>query len=331
MRWKDKYIVGTAAMVAGCQGFGGVRLTEVVTASGKPSNVATVVTVTEKGEPVVALRASSFKLSEDEQPLDPKAVDLRLLDPAQAVAFHTVLLLDLGYGTTEERRAQLNEAVAEFVGGVRASQSVTVIGFDGSSKSRLMGEFRRGADSSGIFSLSGLATASADPSRNLRGAVIDGLDALDAHLGKLGRPNRMGTLVVFARGPDVAGRVSSGDLDARLSASKSQLVFVGMAGDAGDDQTSRLSRDGRIEAQNEGELTAAFTQAAARVSALAGKYYLLSYCSPSRANWRRLRVEVDVVDDNLETSSSAFDARFDASQFTSGCASTRLPRFAPEK
>jgi hypothetical protein len=312
----------------GCQVLGGVKVTEVATASGKPSNVATMVTVTQDGQPVSSLAPAAFRLSENGKLLENRAVDLRLLDPARVAAFHTVLLVDMSHAATDEDRQQFSDAAAYFIRSVRVRQSVTVLGFDGSPKTRLIGEFPVDVTGAGVEHIEKKLSAKLDPSRDLRSAVLQALELLDNRLDRTARPVRIGTLVVFARGPDVAGRVSVAEFEARLSQTKHQIVSINLTGDPPNDQSSQWSKDGKIQALAIESLPIAFEEAASAVEKLSGQYYLLSYCSPARAGENRLRVEVQVVSDELQVDTSDVEASFSALGFTRGCSSANPPQFA---
>jgi hypothetical protein len=329
MRWQPLLACASALLASGCHVFGGVKLTEISTATGKPSNVATVVSVTQKGQPVADLGAAAFRLSENGQELDHGAVDLRLLEPSSVAAFHTVLLIDLGHGTSDEKKRQLSRAAAGFVRRVRQKQTVTVLAFDGSPRVRLVGDFTVEATGSGPEQLENvMMMVPADPSRNLNGAVISALDTLDGRLEHSTRPVRVGTLVVFSRGPDVAGRVANSEFDDRVSHSEHQFVYVNVAGDKIDDRVAALTSRGKVEAQATDTLPIAFEDAAILANKLSTQYYLLSYCSPARAGERNLRVEVQVNTDDGKTESDAFETRFDSSGFLPACNSANPPRFS---
>jgi hypothetical protein len=319
-------------LVSGCHWFGGVHLENLATASGKPSNVAALVSVTKKHEPVRELDVSAFRIIEDGKSLDLQQSDARLLDPVTVAAFQTVLVLDLGHASTDERKKQLSKAAATFVRQVRQRQPVTVLVFDGSPRTRFVGDFSVEPSGTGPESLDNLLLmVPADPSRNLRGAVLAGLEALDSRLDKSTRPIRVGTLVVFSRGPDVAGRVPASDLEQRLDKTNYQLVYVDVAGDEGDSATNTLGKRNRIDAQGADTLPIAFEEAGTIASRLTQQYYLISYCSPARAGTRQLKIEVTVpgVDNDPET--DAFETEFDATGFTPGCNAGNPPRFVVAK
>lgn len=319
-------------LVSGCHVFSTIELHNVATASGKPSNVAVLVSVTKKHEPVSELDATSFKLAEDGKALDPQAVELKLLDPANVAAFHTVLLLDLGHATTEERKRQLSKAAAGFVRKVRQRQPVTVLVYDGSPRTRLVGEFSIEPSGSGPELFENLLMmVPQDTSRNLRGAVVAGLDALDGYLSKSPRPVAVGTLVVFSRGPDLAGRIDASTFESRLDETEHQIVYVDVRGDSTDEATSRHAKTRRIDSQEADTLPIAFEEAGMAALRLTGQYYLLSYCSPARAAERQLKVEVTVPSVKNEVETDSFVTSFDASGFAPGCNSSSPPRFSPRK
>lgn len=313
--------------LTGCHGLGGVKLSEVATATALPSNVASVVTVTRGDQPVKGLRSTAFSISENEQLLDSERIGLRLIDPTRSITFHTVLLVDLGHAWSSSGQQQLRGAIRMFVEKLQPRQSVSVIGFDGSKRSRLLAEFARTSSGPNDDAIEQLKLATVDPSRNLRGGVSDALLSLGTHMKQGGTRPKVGTLVVFSRGPDIAGRVSVSSFEEQLSQSAHRIVFVGIAGDKDEAETRRLSKYVRVEAQGNQDLPNAFRDAADRVIEYNDSYYVVSYCSPGREPQRRVRIEVQVVDDELDVDRSSFVTTLDASRFGAGCNSARVPDF----
>lgn len=319
-------------LLSGCGFFNGVHLESIATASGKPSNVAALVSVTKKSAPVRELDVSAFTVLEDGQPIDARKTDLRLLDPSVVAAFQTVLVLDLNHGSTDDSKRQLARAAAGFVRKVRQRQPVTVFVYDGSPRVRLVGEFSVESTGSGPEQLDNLlAMVQTDPSRNLRGAVIAGLDSLDSRLAKSTRPVQVGTLVVFSRGPDVAGRVKAEEFDRRVNEAPYQLVYIDVTGDATDSSTAKLSEKNHVASQGADTLAIAFEEAGSVAAHLTEQYYLLSYCSPARAGVKQLTVQVTVPGVNNEPETDSFEASFDATGFSPGCTSGNPPRFVAPK
>jgi hypothetical protein len=306
---------------------GGVEVKQVASASAKPSNVAVLMTVTRNQAPVENLVPSAFRITENDQLLDNASVELRLLDAVRVTAFHTVLLMDIGSTASTAEREQLGKAATAFITAVRNQQSVTVMGFDGSSETSLIGEFPVDVTTTRDDKVGTLGKGAIDHSRNLRGAVMKALDALGSRLEHSARPIRVGTLVVFSRGPDMAGRVSETDFEHRLSNNPTRLIYVDVSGDRVDADVEALSRNGRVDATSVSELPTTLERTASLVKQLSSNYYLVSYCSPGRSGKRRLRIDVEVVGDDLETRSGSLFTEFDASGFTQGCNALNPPRF----
>jgi len=326
MRWLTCLLV--ASLSAGCHFFSGTTLQPIASASGRPSNVAALVAVTRDDHAVSGLPLSSFSIEEDGQSIDAQSADVRLLEPGLVAAFHTVLLLDLGHGTSEQKRRELARAAGLFVQRVRRGQSVTVLGFDGSPHMRMLGEYPLDPAATGPEQVdSVILQLPADRSRNLRGAVNKALQLLDTRLSGSQRPVKLGTLVLFTRGPDLAGRMSGSDFEEQLDGSGHQTILVHVAGDPTDEAQARLSTGGHVEAQSEQTLPIAFEESATATARLIGRYYLVSYCSPSRAGLRELKLTVTVALPDGKEETDSFVTEFDSTGFGPGCNSGRPPRF----
>ena len=315
-----------AAGVCGCQLLGGARIQELATGSTKPGNVATFVAVTEKGKPAGGLPPSAFTISENDQPIDPETAQLQLMEPARYATFHTLLLVDISQAKDPSTRKALAKAAAAFVRRVRLGQAVTVAAYDGSDRVRVAGEYPVEAHASAPEQVEVLATmVPADPSRNLRGAVVQGLEILDRSLASSANAVQVGTLAVFARGPDLAGRVPENTFDDSISSSSDKFIYIGVTGDTPDGAAKRLAQSGEVLAQSSDTLPIAFEEAGALTDGLLDQYYLLSYCSPSRAGTRDLKVTVSVPVPDGKNESDSFSVHFDATGFTAGCDSQRVP------
>jgi hypothetical protein len=327
-RWQPfrlAIIVGCVATSA-CQLLGGARITELATGTAKPGNVATFVSVTEKDKPVVGLPASAFKITENDQIVDADTAQLQLIEPARYATFHTVLLVDMSQAKDGSARKALAKAAAAFVRRVRLGQSVTVVAYDGSDKVRVVGDYAAEAHATTPEQVDALATLSlSDPSRNLRGAVLQGLEILDRRLAASQTAVQLGTLAVFARGPDLAGRTPEATLNDSLVSRTDKFVYIGVTGETPDSSKRRLSQSGEVTAQSGDTLPIAFEDAGALVDGLLDQYYLLSYCSPARAGTRDLKVTVSVPVPDGKDETDSFSVHFDATGFTAGCDSQKVP------
>lgn len=311
----------------GCSLFNQVRLEPVATSFQKPSNVAVYVAVTQRGKPVANLEPENFRVYENGLLLSAEDTQ-RLVLPQELAAFHhTLLLVDVsGESATLE---PLSHAVGSFVENVRSTQSVSVFAFDGRPKLRFVGEFAKSADQAPVDLRALTRLGSSDSSRNLNGALQSGLKELDARLAQQAKPVKVGTLVVFTRGADLAGRVSGTEAERALSDTKHDVLALGIAEQAA--TTLRdIGKDGVISAQDADSLGIAFEEAASKARDLYEKYYLIAYCSPARGGTRRLKVEVRFRDREGEDAQASFNADFDATGFGPGCRSETPPRFVAQ-
>jgi hypothetical protein len=327
MTWKPVvlscWMAACAPLLSGC--FGGLRVAPVATSVQPPSNVAVYMSVTKNGEPVHGLFERNFQISEDGKDLTAEQTRQTLLPRDIAVVHRALLLVDMSGAVTEgDLRQRIATAAAKFVTHAHESQPVTVFAFDGAAAPRLIHEFPQGTDEvTDIPELS--AYTPGDPSSNLNGAVAEAVAQLEARLMSTQKPLRIGTLVVFARGPDLAGRVSEDKLDDVLDDSK-DLVFAIAIKDTGF-RPGRLGRQGVFTAESAASLESAFEEAGKKVAGAVDGYYLLSYCSPARAGTRHFRIKVVTADEKGNEESGSMSDEFDAAGFGSGCDPADKPRF----
>jgi hypothetical protein len=315
-----------ALATSGCAIFGGARVEAVATSVQKPSNVALLLEVTEAGEPVTGLEPQNFKVYENEQELAPDQVKRTLLDRRAVTAERVVLLVDLFGQPSSSERSRLVRAVEVFVEKLRENLAVSVFAFDGSDSLKSVGDYARGG---GAASASALSTIPGpDGSRNLHGAVLDGVRQLELRLGSENKPVRLGTLVVVAHGPDLANRTTEDRMNQVLESVRFDVVAVGIGQDT---PYLGFARSGVVHAQSADTLPIALEEAAMRVVATHGKYYLVAYCSPARAGERRVKVEVLYATKTGDERSGSVTHDFDATGFGPGCRPETPPRFAPEK
>jgi hypothetical protein len=307
---------------SGCGVFGGVRVETVEHGEQKPSNVALYVSVTDHGEPVTELEAKNFRLYEDGQELSPRLIERTLLPRESVAAERVLLLVDLSGNPSAAQRADYAEAVEAFVRKLTPSLAVAVRAFDGSPGLKPVGDFARGTQTPSAAALTKLT--SRDASRDLNGAVLAGLAELDRAAQADRKPIHVETLVVFARGADLAGRTDAGKRDDALAASKHDVIGIGIG-----DDTPYLgfAQGGVIHAQNADTLPIAFEEAGARVAATHAKYYLVAYCSPARAGRRSVRLEVTHDDKDGKPRSGDTEIEIDATGFGPGCRPDTIPRF----
>jgi len=316
------------ALLGGCSllGLSALDVEAVGISAQQPSNVAVYLWAAHGDEPLTELSLGDFRIYENDQELSSSEIGLTLLDRTAAAEHHTLLLVDMS-GSSNEQRQDIARAVAPFVARVRQAQGVTVYAFAGTATPTLVGEFPRLAGGNEPRRLPELESyLPADTSRDLHGAILEGLKQLDARLMRAQKPLRVGSLVVFTRGTDLAGRVSYDQVQTALDETR-HLVFALGVGDSDDDGLSDIGRNGVVRAHAMNTIGIGFEDTATLVDANLRRYYLLSYCTPARAGRRQLRVEVTTTDREGEPIAGDVELEFNADGFGPGCDPTAPPRF----
>jgi hypothetical protein len=309
---------------AGCGILGGLRVETLDTSAQKPSNVAVYVEVTDGGESVTSLEAKNFKIYENGELLSPKQTGKRLLPTEDFTDQRILVLVDVSGNPTKDQKEHYAKAAEAFVRKLAADAPVTVKAFDGGPNLIPAGEFARGAANHAVAALA--SVEGSDSSRNLNGAVVLGLKELDAR--KSGKPVKLGTLVVFARGPDLAGRVSSEVASDALGDTKNDVIGIVIGPDS---HHLDFLPGGVVRAEDGDSLPIAFEEAGSRVAAAHRKYYLVAYCSPARAGQRQVRIEVTYTDVEGNEKSGDTNYELDATGFGPGCNPETPPRFERSK
>jgi hypothetical protein len=329
-RWA--LLLGFSSLV-GCSVFGHLDVEPLATSFARPSNVAAFIAVSDGDTGLTELSPSSFRVYENGQLVPSEQTDLTLLDPMLVAQAHTVLLVDMSAATTPETRASMAKATRGFVEKVTRREAVSVFAFDGGAQLTPIATFPRGDQKVSLAALESFT--SRDASRNLNGAVVAGLGKLGQALAQGGKQIRLGTLVVYGSGPDVAGRVSSDDAHDAVWDSPYDVVAIGVAEKA--DAVENLARSALIRAQADNTLPIAFEEAADKTVEQLEKHYLVSFCSPARAGMRQLRLEVTFTNKEGDERHGNFETEFSANGFGPGCNPlvtphlTLVPKSAPEK
>jgi hypothetical protein len=312
--------------LGGCAG--GLALTPIKSTQNKPSNVAIYFKVqTTSGEPVGGLAAEQFRIYEDGSIVSQYESKQTILNPEVAVSHYTLLLVDMSGSVSDSgNRDSVVEAATTFTDRVEKSQKVAIYAFDGSEELHPIVPF---TDSTGSAKAGAQRLASykpQDPSTNLNGAVVHGLDELERALAHSEHPLRFGTLVVFTDGTDHAARVPAEEMRKKVTESRFDVFAIGLGAEIQEPQLREIGKNGTTMAQDKGAVVKAFDTIGARIEALTKSYYLLSYCSPARAGKHEVRIEADAkVGDVSQT--GALRSDFDATGFTPNCDPNTPPTF----
>jgi hypothetical protein len=249
-----------------------------------------------------------------------------ILNPEVAAVQYTLLLMDMSGSVTEAGKlGELVDAASAFADRVSKTQQVAVYAFDGGKDIHPIVGFSAGGGSvkSGIAALGTYRPK--DPSTNLNGAVVEGLKVLEHQMEKAELPLRFGTLVVFTDGSDRAHRVSrTQTMEALDELSSSTNVFViGVGAEIDEGELRAIGRTGSVLSKNPAEVKSAFEKIAATVEGFTRSFYLLSYCSPSRAGEHEVEVRADVK----ERGAGGLRYKFNAVGFGPTCDPNQKPAF----
>jgi Mg-chelatase subunit ChlD len=284
----------SAALAPGCAE--GLKLVRIDSSARKPSNVAVYFTVdTQDGRPVPGLAADHFSIYEDGSKVSEFESKQTILNPRVAAAHDTILLIDMSGSVVESKHVDdVVTAATQFTQRVEKYQKVGVYAFDGSPDLYPVVPFTESesAATGGVAKLKSFKPK--DPSTNLNGAVVEALKVLKRTLDQETKPLRFGTLVVFTDGTDRAARVSKRDLDLALGAPEYagfDVFAIGVGAEMNASHLEEIGRTGTIKETDQANMGRAFDQIGARIEGMTARYYLLSYCTPSRAGEHEVRIE----------------------------------------
>jgi hypothetical protein len=286
----------------------------------KPSNVAVYFTVdTSGGDPVPGLTADRFHIYEDDKIVSPFESKQTILNPEVAAMHYTLLLVDMSGSVTQSGALPaLEDAVDKFTERVGKWQQTAIYGFDGRPELVPIRGFSSGGGRAG---LSGFH--STDPSTNLYGAVTKATKVLEKQLEHSPVPLRFGTLVVFTDGTDHAHRVSNDEMRKALDEVNFDVFVIGVGAEINESELRQIGKNGAALSKDPSAVGASFDQIAARIEGYTKRYYLLSYCSPSRAGEHDVTIE-PVAPDGAK---GQLTYHFKADGFTFPCDPNRKPNF----
>ncbi len=312
--------------LAGC----GLQITRVQTAADKPSNVAVYFKVEDhKGEPVGGMTAEQFEIYEDGQLVSVYESQQTILNPEVAASHYTLLLVDMsGSVADSEDFPKISEAATLFTSEVEKNNKVAIYAFDGEEDIHKITDFTgsAGGAQARANSLSGFKPK--DPSTNLNGAIIQGLEVLDEGLEKADNPLRIGTLVVFTDGTDRASRVPEDEMLQAVRDTPYDVFAIGLGAELSESDLEKIGKSGTALAKDSSEIQTAFETIGQRIEKLTMSYYLLSYCSPARAGEHTVTIKGKHTPEgkNKEITGD-LETEFDAAGFEKGCDPNQKPKF----
>ncbi|HEY4186477.1 MAG TPA: VWA domain-containing protein [Polyangia bacterium] len=311
-------VAALACFSAAC---GGLNLQLVDASVRKPSNVAVYFTAnTSSGEPVADLTQNDFHIYEDGKPVSTLESQQTILQQEIAAVHDTLLLVDMsGSVVGSGDMPALMSAAASFADRVGPYQKVAIYTFDGSPHINPVVAFG-GSVHAGVAALGHYHPR--DPSTNLNGGVVEAVQVLARQMDSAPQPLRFGTLVVFTDGTDRAHRVSDDEVKKTLDTAAFETFAIGVGAEVDQNELRAIGRSGTFASQNRADIARGFDDVADRIEAASRRYYLLSYCSPSRAGEHT--VEIEAVADGRR---GRLSHHFDAGGFGPRCDPNQKPAF----
>jgi hypothetical protein len=298
-----------------------LRLTLLAAAAQPPSNVALYLDAADaRGQPIVDLRATDFRIYEDGKLVSPERSRQTIASPEVAAQHFIVLLIDISSAVMTDQAASVRAAAQAWIARVAPYQRVAVYAFDGGGSLHEIVSFS--GDGHGLDALRTIEAR--DPATNLNGAVLLGLSELGRAVQAAKVPMRSGTLIVLTDGSDRSARISQRQMLDAVDAAPYRVYTLGIGRELDDSVLSRIGKTGYIRVEDSAATRAAFDELAELNVRAARRRYLLRYCSAARGGKHTLHVEVDAT-----AGRGRLGYALDAASFSGGCDTTALPRLMP--
>jgi hypothetical protein len=315
------------ALAVGCGGTlgSGVKVEPLAVKATPPGRVVALLSVSDRGAAPDQLGPQNFEVREGDVALDAAQIALKVQPLGDLRGHEAVVLVDGSRAFTDAERGPLGAGLAQLVDRLRFHQSVTLVAFDGSSELRFIARYPQSAMAAPLGKDAGiqrlLGHKPRDTSSSLYSAIVSGGKMLEARLSKDGPIPPLGSLIIVARGPDLAGRADESAARAALRGKRSFLLKVGTW--SKDTSLDWLGDDGTRAAASLGTLGTPVDELARQVDEVFLRGYLVSYCSPARAGKRTVEVVVKLPDEAGKPRQAEAASEFDATGFNASCASSR--------
>ena len=285
---------------------------------------------------MIGLKKEDFKVYENGAALDNEQIKLTLLSTNATTSRHATVLVDMSKSLKREERKSLADALRPFIARLRQREPVSLYAFDGAEKAHLVQEYpqqdaRPEPDEKDTSMERLLSFSRKDTSTSLYSAVIDGSQQLSASLAAEGRPVEHGTLIVVALNPDSAGRVEESKLRDFIDDSPHHIFLMTVGTQASAADITFIGKTGGTRAGSAMTMSAPLNDVANAVDDELFRNYLVSYCSPSRAGRRDVKLEVTSRDAQGKASVGSYSTEIDADGFGPGCDPAAAPQFVVAK
>ena len=281
------------------------------------------------GDPLAGLTEENFLLFEDGDKLSAFESGAQIQREAGEFLFSSLLLLDLsGSILNADALEPLKSSAKSFVESVIPENSDPLSGsfemaiywFDGEQNIHNLVDYSTSREAliAGIESID--EDISQDNSTNLNGAVIQGIELMKNRLSEQSASDpdvsMASSMVIFTDGTDQAGIATDNQAISAVNNSGNDITTftIGLGGEIQQDVLASLGTSGFELSDNTTDLNDAFIAVAQKVKDEGNSFYVLEYCSPSRAGENVLKIQTEI-----EGASGSFETTFDATGFTGGC------------
>jgi uncharacterized protein YegL len=263
--------------------------------------------------PVPALQLSDFDLQEDGSGVSNFESGAAVVRDDRAFQQAVVIMLDLS-GSVLGSLPEVKTAAKGLVDGLSRRPQVALYTFDGRAAPQLRADFT--TDLVAVASIiDSITPEQIDTSTNLNGAVVQGVRVLEERRLAVESTGVLytGALAIFTDGTDRAARIPEAEALEAARDSDVSVFAIGLGSEIDEGYLKKLGKSGEVAlAEDLGGLNDAFARVGQAISNLANSYYVLAYCSPSRASNHELSL-------SLLGHSGSWAGKFDASGFVGGC------------
>jgi hypothetical protein len=267
-----------------------------------------------KGEPILGLEAEDFTVKESGNPISQYESNLRVLPRCTGFDLVSVLLLDMSGSVIESGQLPVIQSASRaFIEQLASDyQLVSIYLFDGRPDLEPLIDFT--SDKEKLFEAIDSLTdyEVIDNSTNLNGAVVDGLDVLDAYFSNSIALQQEGSLVVFTDGTDQAQIVDNPSVAQAVTESTHKVYSIGLGGETDETHLLALGKTGAVFPEKSEEVVGAFNQIGEQILVASQRFYVIGYCSPKRNGEHTLTLQVGDY-------KGALQAVFNAGEFGPGC------------
>jgi uncharacterized protein YegL len=286
---------------------------ELQSASPSVVRVAFQLRQCEDDRPVPAMDLADFVVEEDGSGISSFESGAAVVRDDRSFQQAVLIMLDVS-GSVLGSLPELKTAAKGLVAGLSRQPRVALYTFDGRAEPELRADFT--TDLLGVGAAIDLIPAERiDTSTNLNGAVVKGVRRLEELRVSVEASGALyaGALAIFTDGTDRAARVTEVTAVDAVEHSQVSVFAIGLGAEIDEAYLRKLGQSGDVAlAQDLGRLDEAFAEVGQSISELANSYYVLAYCSPSRANTHELSL-------SLPGYSGSWQGSFDASGFEGGC------------